>query len=70
MGNNKRQPIRISVDEVKARYDEGEITVLDVVDPGTYEELSHQIKGAVRIDPRDISDEFEQLPKDRAVFAY
>lgn len=68
--NRKREPIRISVDEAKTRYDESDVTILDVVDPGTYEELAYQIKGAIRIDPRDIPDEFERLPQDRAVLAY
>jgi rhodanese-related sulfurtransferase len=67
---NERRPIRISVEEAKGRYDENEATILDVVDPGAYEQLSHQIKGAIRIDPRKISEEYEKLPKDRTVLAY
>lgn len=68
--NRKRQPLRISVDEAKESYDENEVTILDVVDPGAYEQLSHKIKGAVRIDPRKISDEFDRVPKERTVLAY
>lgn len=64
------RPLRISVDEAKERYDESGVTVLDVVDPGTYRRLSQQIKGAVRIDPREFPDKFDQLPEDRAVLAY
>lgn len=67
---SKRKPIRISVEEAKERYDENEVTILDVVDPGSYEHLSHQIKNAIRIDPRNISDEFEKLPEERTVLAY
>ena len=66
----KRQPIRISVDEAKKRYDENDVTILDVVDPGTYERLSVRIPDAVRIDPRQIDEEFERLPKERTVLAY
>lgn len=68
--SNKNKPIRISIDEAKDRYDEGRVTVLDVVDPGTFEQLSYKIEGAVRIDPRNITDEFEKLPKERTVLAY
>jgi len=68
--NKKRKPLRISLEEANERYDEGDVIILDVVDPGTYEELSYRIKGAVRIDPRNISDEFDQLPKARTVLTY
>ena len=68
--NNERQRIRISVEEAKKRFDENDVTILDVVDPGAYKKLSQQIKGAVRIDPRKISDEYGNLPKDRTVLAY
>jgi len=68
--DSQKQPLRISIEEAKQRYDKGNVTLLDVVDPGSYEELSYQIKGAVRIDPRNVSDEFEQLPKAPTVLAY
>ena len=70
MSNNKNEPIRISVEEAKELKDEENATILDVVDPDTYEEVSYRIEDAVRIDPRDIRDEFEQLPKERTVLAY
>jgi rhodanese-related sulfurtransferase len=68
--DSKRRPLRISLEEAKKRYDEEEVTILDVVDPGTYEGLSQQIKGAVRIDPRKVSDAPDQMPKDRTILAY
>lgn len=68
--SSERRPIRISVEEAKERYDENEVTVVDVVDPETYERLSQQIEGAVRIDPREISDELEQVSEDHTVLAY
>lgn len=70
-GNDEgRGPIRISLEEAKERYDEGSAVILDVVDPSSYEELDYQIKGAVRIDPREIDEAYTQLPKDRSVLAY
>ena len=66
----KRKPIRISVDEAKKRYDESDVTILDIVDPGAYEALTYRIQDAVRIDPRQIDEEFEQLPQERTVLAY
>jgi hypothetical protein len=68
--HGERRPLRISVEEAKERYDENEVTVVDVVDPHTHERLSQQIKGAIRIDPREVSDHLAQVPEDRAVLAY
>lgn len=70
MSNEGREPIRVSLEEAKEAYDEGDITVLDAVDTGTYEELSYKIEGAVRIAPEDIGEEYDSLPKDKAVYAY
>jgi rhodanese-related sulfurtransferase len=70
-GNEEgRGLIRISLEEAKERYDEGNAVILDVVDPGSYEELDYQIKGAMRIDPREIDEAYTRLPKDRSVLAY
>lgn len=66
----KPKRIRISPEEAKAQYDEGDVTVLDVVDTHVYERFSYQVKGAVRIDPEEISDAYERLPKDLAVLTY
>jgi rhodanese-related sulfurtransferase len=66
----KAQPIRIPVEEAKERYDQDEVTVVDVVDPAAYEHFSYQIENAIRIDPREISDEFGRLPKDCSVLTY
>jgi len=63
-------PIRVSVDEAKEKADEGGVTVLDVVDPGTYEERPEKIGDAVRIDPRDIQSEYKRLPKEETILVY
>lgn len=47
-----------------------DVTILDVVNPWTYERLSQQIEGAVRIDPRKISDNLDRVPKGDTVLAY
>ena len=70
MSNESREPIRVSLEEAKEAYDEGDVTILDAVDTGTYEELSYKIEGAVRIAPEDIGEEYDSLPKDKAVYAY
>jgi len=63
-------PIRVSVDEAKEKVDQGAVTMLDVVDPGTYEKRPDKIAGAIRIDPRDIQSEYDKLPKEETILTY
>ncbi|HEY5572219.1 MAG TPA: rhodanese-like domain-containing protein [Anaerolineales bacterium] len=65
-----QEPIRISVADAKKRYDEGNVSILDVIDTDSYNQFSYQIEGAVRIKPENIRDEFTRLAKDRPVLAY
>ena len=62
--------VRIALEEAKQLYDQGNVTVLDVVDSESFAEITYKIKGAVRINPEDIKDQYDQLPKDRRVLAY
>jgi rhodanese-related sulfurtransferase len=62
--------IRVPVDEAKEHHDQHGAIFLDVVDTGAYEQLDYQIGGAVRIAPEKIGEQFEQMPEDKAVFAY
>lgn len=64
------EPIRISVDEAKRRYEEEDVTVLDVVDSESYEDYSHKVEDAVRINPENIKEEYDRLPEDRPVLTY
>lgn len=66
----ERRPIRVSVDEAHEHDNEHGATFLDVVDTVVYDQVDDQIEGAVRIAPEKVQDEFEQLPEDKAVFAY
>jgi len=65
----KPSPVRIALEKAKQLYDQGSVTVLDVVDSESYAELSYKIKGVVRINPEDIKDQYTQLPKDQLVLA-
>lgn len=68
--DQKPKRIRISLEAAKHLYDEGNVTVLDVVDTETYNELSYRVKDAVRINPEDFKDGYTQLPKNRLVLVY
>lgn len=71
MTNDQRpKRIRIPVDKAEELYEKEDVTVLDVVDTESYDDVSYKIKDAVRIDPEDIRDEYSQLPKDRRVLSY
>jgi rhodanese-related sulfurtransferase len=62
--------VRIALEEAKQLYDQGNVTVLDVVDSETYAKLPYKIKGTVRINPQDIKEQYTQLPRDQRVLAY
>jgi rhodanese-related sulfurtransferase len=66
----KNGPIRIALEEAKELYNKENVTVLDVVDSETFDELDYKIKGAERINPEDIKEEYTQLPEDQHVLAY
>lgn len=68
--DGKREPLRLSLAEAKELYDNESAPVLDVDDPGSYESRSDKIGGAIRIDPRDVTEEYEQLSQDRTVLTY
>jgi len=66
----KNGPIRIALDKAKELYDQENVTVLDVVDSETFNELDYKIKGAERINPENIKEEYTQLPEDQRVLTY
>jgi hypothetical protein len=66
----KDGPVRIALDKAKELYDEENVTVLDVVDSGTFKKLDYKIEGADRINPEDMADEYTQLPEEQPVLAY
>ena len=68
--SNGKQPLRISIEEAKERVNNGDPTIVDVDDAGSFDRRCKMIAGARRIAPRDISDRYNQLPKDQAVLTY
>ena len=66
----KNGPIRLKLNQAKQLYDQGIVTTLDVVDTNTYKELSYKIKGAVRINPEEIAEEYTRLPQDQTILTY
>lgn len=62
--------IRITAGEAKRRVDARRAVLLDVVQPATWSQMHRAVAGALRIEPGDISERFEELPRDRQIIAY
>lgn len=59
---------RISVEEAKALYDAGNVTMVDVRDEASFE--SGHIKGALHIPMARMEGEISLLPKSKPIVAY
>lgn len=70
MDPEDRDDIRIGVEEARQELESGRAVALDVVQPAAWNELNGVVKGAVRIEPADITERFEELPRDLEIIAY
>jgi predicted negative regulator of RcsB-dependent stress response len=62
---------RISVDELKKKLDAGEaLSIVDLRHNLDFEADPETISGAVRLDPRDLTEKNRLLPLDREVILY
>lgn len=68
--DTKDQELKIEVERAKAKVESGDAVVLDVIQPGTWEEMDAVIGGAVRISPQEIGERFEELPRELEIIAY
>lgn len=64
------QDLRIDVQHALTKLEAGEAVALDVVQPGAWDRIDGVIKGAVRIPPEEITQRFEELPRDLDIIAY
>jgi rhodanese-related sulfurtransferase len=62
--------VRIDVHDAHELADREGATVLDVVDTVVYDKVPQAIEGAVRIDPEDVPERYNELPKKGAVLTY
>ncbi|HWY53127.1 MAG TPA: VTT domain-containing protein [Terriglobales bacterium] len=64
---------RVQVEELarKLQSDEKEkVVILDVRSHGYYDAKAERIKGSIRIEPNNLSEELKTLPKDRDIYLY
>ena len=62
--------LRIDSAEAKAKVDAGEAMILDVVAPHVWPQMQKAVAGAVRIDPSEIGERYEELPREKEIIAY
>ena len=62
--------IRVSIEDAHALWKDEGATALDVVDTHAYGKTTDQIEGAIRIDPEEIRERFNELPTGKPVVAY
>lgn len=62
--------VRIDVAQARAKLESGDAVALDVVQPGTWDQIDGAVKGAVRIPPAEIEHRFGELPLDLDVITY
>jgi membrane protein DedA with SNARE-associated domain len=64
---------RVQVEELAARLaseEKDKILILDVRSHGYYDANAERIKGSIRIEPNNLSEELKILPKDKDVYLY
>lgn len=64
---------RIAVEELARRLSSGEkdeVVVVDVRSHGYYDAGAARIAGSIRVEPNRLSEELEQLPRDKDIYLY
>jgi hypothetical protein len=62
--------IRIPVDEAFARYEAGEVTLIDQLSTNQDLRATRKVTGAIRIPADELPDRLGELPRDGGVISY
>jgi rhodanese-related sulfurtransferase len=62
--------IRITVQEAFAKYEAGEVAVIDQLSTNQDLRATRKIAGSIRIPGAELPDRLEELPRDRGVISY
>ena len=62
--------IRIGLEEALAKYEAGEVTVIDQLGTGEDLRATRKVKSAIRIPGAELPDRLEELPRERGVISY
>jgi rhodanese-related sulfurtransferase len=62
---------RVTVDEVKARMDRGEVfTFVDTRNANAWGEAATKLPGAIRVDSNEVEQHLDEIPYDRTIITY
>jgi hypothetical protein len=64
---------RVQVEELARKLESEErekVVILDVRSHGYYDAKAERIKGSIRIEPNNLSEELKVLPKDKDIYLY
>ena len=64
------EPMRISVQDAKRRFDAGEVDLLDTRAAEAWQKSSVKIPGAIRVPPDDVLHYLDQVPRNRPIITY
>jgi rhodanese-related sulfurtransferase len=62
--------IRIAVDDAFAKYERGEVTVIDQLSTNQDLRAARKIAGSIRIPADELPDRLDELPRDKGVISY
>jgi hypothetical protein len=62
--------IRIPVEDAYARYERGEVTLIDQLTTEQDLRATRKVAGAIRISPDELPDRLGELPRGRGVISY
>jgi hypothetical protein len=62
--------IRIAVDDAFARYERGEVTIIDQLSTNQDLGATRKVAGAIRIPADELPDRLAELPRERGVISY
>jgi hypothetical protein len=62
--------IRIPVEEALAKYEAGEVTVIDQLSTNQDLRATRKITGSIRIPGAELPDRLAELPRERGVISY
>jgi rhodanese-related sulfurtransferase len=63
--------LRISVDEIRQRMNEGQqFTFVDVRNPQAWSESDEKLPGAIRVPLDGVDDNLPSIPKDKPIVTY
>ena len=61
---------RMSIETLKTRLGNPDLIVVDVRTAGSWEKSKSKIQGAVREEPKEVSDQTGRFPKDKPLVFY